>query len=60
MNRFFRAPLVLTALQQLFLFSKAEQHGLFLLHVPAGWGLSGFVTPQTREVARCSPYEQFL
>ncbi len=52
MNRFYRAPLILMAWQQLFLFSS--------LHVPGGGVLSGFVTSQTREVTRCSPYKPCL
>ncbi len=58
MNRFFHAPLVLTAWQQLFLFSKAVQHGLApFVACSLGQGLSGFVMSQTREVTHCSPYQ---
>ncbi len=40
----------------LFLFSKAAQHGLApFAACSRGWGLSGSVTYQTREVTRCSP-----
>ncbi len=58
---FFLAPLVLMAWQQLFLFSKAAQHGLAtFVACSRGRGLSGFVTSQTQEVACCSPYQLFL
>ncbi len=43
MNIFFRAPLVLTAWQQLFLFSKAAQHGPSpFVACSRGWGLCKF------------------
>ncbi len=45
----------------LFLFSKAEQHGLApFAACSRGRGLSGSVTYQTREVTRCSPLPAIL
>ncbi len=58
---FFHAPLVLAEWQQLFLFSKAGKHGLApFVACFQEQGLSWFVTSQTWEVTRCSPYEPFL